>query len=147
MQDTMIISLEQTPTVELGAPFSICEDSTHQFSLTDGIDVTGTTPSTTYSWSSTGDGTFSNENILNPVYTPGPNEKLIGASSTLTLSVNAGNNCVIDQQDTVIVTIVKNPEADAGPPLTICETGITITDASAIILIHLNGKSPMVQEV
>ena len=37
---------------------------------------------------------------------------------------------MIDQQDTVIVTI-KNPEADAGPPLTICETGITITDASA----------------
>ena len=84
----MVISLEQTPTVEFGAYFlfvrTVLINSVLQMVLT--LLEQHHQPLTAgllLKWN------FSNENILNPVYTPGPNEKLIGASSTLTLSVNA----------------------------------------------------------
>ncbi len=47
-------------------------------------------------WTSSGDGSFDDPTILNPVYTPG-NEDISGGETLLTLTVTGENNTIIDE--------------------------------------------------
>ncbi len=89
-------------------------------------------------WTTTGDGTFSNAGILNPVYTPG-NQDIAGGSVQLKLTV-VGNSSTVESSMTL--TIHGNPEVFVGQDLQICNgSAIELSSATAIEYSSLNWTS------
>lgn len=102
------------PVVHAGTDASICETQIYQASA----------QASNYSnlqWITTGDGLFSNSSVLNPTYTPGPNDILNG-NVQLVLKAFAGSQCPgVYAADTLLLTIHRMPSIDAGPDLVACE--------------------------
>jgi hypothetical protein len=99
-----IISL---PDPIAGDDVTICEDNTHQLNG----------QASNYliiQWISSGDGSFSNILILNPVYTPGA-EDIQNGSVVLSLTAIPVSPCTEMQQSDLSLTITSLPLADAGP--------------------------------
>jgi hypothetical protein len=63
---------------------------------------------TSISWSTTGDGVFSNPGILNPVYSPGTSD-IQNGYVTLNLTCSAGGNCE-PVTDELILTILRQQQ-------------------------------------
>ena len=63
-------------------------------------------------WSTDGDGSFDNLQVLDPIYTPGSND-LINGSLTLCLTAFANGDC-LDDQDCINLQIQKLPTVYAG---------------------------------
>ncbi len=82
VSDNIIITINQAPVADAGPDTSICEYDTY---IVSGASMTG---SSSITWTSSGDGAFSNTNILNPEYTPGPNDIING---NIVLSITSGN--------------------------------------------------------
>lgn len=74
-------------------------------------------------WTTSGDGTFSNLFITNPVYTPGPQDLLNGFVE-LTLTAASSNSCSEPGVSSMMLSFQKLPEADAGADATICENQV-----------------------
>ena len=80
-------------------------------------------------WTSTGSGSFDNVNVEDPIYTLSPGDKTSGSVSFTVTASQPG--CAADS-DTMVLTIQKNPIANAGTSLQICEgESVTISSASA----------------
>ncbi len=126
--DSMVLSFEQATTVDVGLDRLVCENDAYTINITDGVDVTN---GSSFTWTSSGTGSFSNPNIINPIYTPSTDDIYNGTPIQLTLTVTPTAPCALSVSDSFNLTVVKNPTADAGPDVSICETGITITDAVA----------------
>jgi hypothetical protein len=93
----MTLTIQQLPTADAGSDFTICEDDTHQLSG----------QADRYSsllWTTSGAGTFSNENILNPIYTPGAAD-IVNGAVVLTLTAEPVSPCVIFATDEILLTI------------------------------------------
>lgn len=75
-------------------------------------------------WSSTGDGTFTDVNDMFAQYHPGPNE-IAGGSATVMLRTYGGGNCG-EASDLATTYIVPRPAPDAGASFAVCETETTI---------------------
>lgn len=74
-------------------------------------------------WTKTGDGVFSDETILNPIYTPGPGDLLAG-TVTLTVTVNGSPACAyLMASASTHVIFQSRPVSDAGPDANICASG------------------------
>ncbi|MDN4167106.1 hypothetical protein QWY31_16490, partial [Cytophagales bacterium LB-30] len=121
VQDQVIITINDIPTVDAGSPVTYCE--------TDNIAVSGTIGGnvlTTGSWSVvSGNGTLQNENTVgntvNVEYVPGIGDA--GTVVTLRLSsndVDAGGPCTVVTDD-VAITINEAATVEAGTAQTICE--------------------------
>ena len=82
-------------------------------------------------WTSSGDGIFNNNAILNPEYTPGAADIAAGTVQ-LTLTAFANGSCT-DATDDMILTISPAPTAFAGADAEICESdgSYFIADATA----------------
>jgi hypothetical protein len=63
-------------------------------------------------WTTAGDGTFDNPNILEPVYTPGTNDI---ESGSVTLTLTGYNLCRISDSDDMILTILPLPGVPSTP--------------------------------
>lgn len=70
-------------------------------------------------WSTSGDGTFSLASVINPTYTPGPNDILNGVA-TLTLTAYPNSPCPDPAVDALELTIVPAPVVSAGQDTTVC---------------------------
>ena len=115
------LTISSSPTVDAGPDDSICQGDIHSLS---GIG----TNNNGYVWSSSGDGTFSNINAANSLYTPGPNDITNG---TVVLTMTAlGNAPCIDVSDDLVLTITASPTANAGSDDSICD-GDTYTLAAS----------------
>ncbi len=123
----MELTLDPTPTVDVGPDAEVCEGSDYT------INSVNATNASAYSWTiNGGDGDLINPNSINPVYSPGPNDIANGATITLTLVVTSNNSCAATVEDSFDLTVVKQPIVDAGPDqLAICEDGIQIDSAGA----------------
>ncbi len=122
--DVMLLILQPATTVDAGTDLSTCELSPVTIS---GANVTN---STDILWTTSGNGTFTNPAIVNPVYTPGTLDAAIG-QVMLTISAGANTPCP-DVSDLLILTIQKAPQVNAGPDAVTClGTGHTITQATA----------------
>ncbi|HEX7016246.1 MAG TPA: hypothetical protein VF191_12120, partial [Cyclobacteriaceae bacterium] len=111
--DDVVITINAAPTVDAGAPQTIC--------ATDAVTVSGTIggSATSASWTSSGDGSFDDPTSLSAVYTPGMGDITAG-TVTLTLTTGATASCP-SVSDDVVVTITPLPTtADAGPDKTVC---------------------------
>ena len=112
--DSKIIIIQKSPSANAGDDASICQGSTHQ--LAGSAQNYGTV-----TWTTTGNGTFSSNSILDPVYTPGTADVTLG-TVTLTLTASAISPCTITGTDTKTLKVQKNPTANAGADATICQT-------------------------
>ena len=98
--ETVTVTVEELPVINAGTNATICENQI-DYSL---ISASGPPSGVSYSWTSSGNGTFSNTNLLNPIYTIGPADAGLG-SIILTLSAenNPGNCDPITDQITLTV--------------------------------------------
>jgi hypothetical protein len=112
--DFVTVCFQKPPTSFAGNDATICEDETYALTEATAADYV------LLFWSSNnGSGTFNNENILNPVYTPGFTDILLG-SVDLCLSASPVNPCSVGVTDCMTLTFQQNPVADAGDDGTLC---------------------------
>ncbi len=123
VSSTMILTINQSATVNAGADQVICSGSTASLGGTIGGGATTST------WSG-GTGSFSNTAILNPVYTPSAADIAAG-TVTLTLTTNDPAGPCPAVSDAMVITINLPAAANAGPPVaTICAGSTYITASS-----------------
>ncbi|HML85961.1 MAG TPA: hypothetical protein PKE52_12465, partial [Bacteroidales bacterium] len=111
--DSLSLTIDPRPVANAGADVSTC--------FRDAVQLSGSASNyASVSWSTSGDGVFSNGSILSPQYTPGPTDAANG-SVVLTLTANGSQSCSSEtHSDQVIVTINRLPIANAGSDATIC---------------------------
>ncbi|MGM5470094.1 LamG-like jellyroll fold domain-containing protein [Flavobacteriaceae bacterium LMO-SS05] len=114
VSDSMILTINQAPTVNAGPDFTICEGSTATMSATLG----GSATSGTWSSSSSGASGFSN-NSTTAVYTPNATD-ISNGTVTLTYTTNDPSGPCASVSDTMVLTINPAAVVDAGPDQTIC---------------------------
>lgn len=123
--DDMSITIIQKPTVNAGTDQTTCI-STLTVQLSGSI--TGVT--NTGIWSSTGTGSFSNNNILNPTYTC---SSLDSINQIVKLILSSTNNGIcIAVVDTMILYILPAGGANAGNNATVCANNASVSLAGQV---------------
>ena len=124
----------------------LCVGEDLVINLTEGADVANV-DTTSYAWSSSGNGFFNSVNSLSPTYSPSPDDIAAGAV-TITLVANALSPCGGTIQDDFVFTIMAEPTVNAGPDITMCETGgqlsivaEDVTDYSSFIWSNESGTT------
>ena len=120
--DSIVIFIEEGPIADAGSDFAICEDGT--------ANMNGSIHSaaTTAEWTTTGDGSFTNETSPdNAVYTPGSNDITAGFVDLVLHAYGIG--LCPEHTDTMSLTINPLPDVITGTT-TIC-LGSTTTLSSA----------------
>jgi hypothetical protein len=119
--DSKVVTINPLPIVDAGTNQAICETS-------GSINLNATLGgSTTATWSSSGDGTFNNNNP-NAIYTLGAND-ITNGSVTLTYTTNSAIAPCSNTSDSVTYTIVPFTTASASiaVPATGCTAQITLS--------------------
>lgn len=91
------VSVNENPTANAGNDMTVCSDCSAQLSGT----------AQNYScimWETSGDGTFSDTDVINPVYYPGENDILNG-EAVLTMNANTIAPCDVIASDNISLTI------------------------------------------
>ena len=122
--DVVSVTVNPAPTVNAGSSAELCSD-------VGSVALAGSSSNGTVSWSTNGDGTFSNNAIDNPTYNFGTTDQT-GGVITLTMDV-IGNAICGTATDAISLTITPAPVANASGDWSICEdeTGYTIIGASS----------------
>ncbi|MCK9218718.1 MAG: PKD domain-containing protein [Bacteroidales bacterium] len=106
-QDTMILFINRLPIVFAGNDDTICANKT--FILNASVQR-----HSSINWSTSGDGTFTNPHIINPIYSPGPSDNNSGLV-LLKLTANGLGTCINEStSDSMILKILPMPIANAG---------------------------------
>jgi gliding motility-associated-like protein len=123
VSDSALYTINAAPTVVAGADATICETNTSyqlQSTVSDAAEI---------NWISSGSGEFDNNSIEDPIYTLSPNDINNG---TVSFTVTVTQPGCASTSDTMVLTIQKNPIANAGLTQQICEGEfVTIPDATA----------------
>lgn len=116
--DSLEITITPAPTVDAG-PAIVCANNPT-------VQLNGSvTTATGAQWSTAGDGTFDNVNLLNAVYTVGVND-ISNGTVTLTLTTTGNGDCK-EYTDDIIINIANAPQATAGSDTTVCRDNTEIT--------------------
>ena len=118
--DFIVFPPEYLTTVYAGPDDAICEGSAFQ---AEGLAVSYDS----LLWSTSGTGTFDQNGILNPLYTPSGEDILVGS---VTLSLTGYGMNGVDTTDSMILTINRIPIVSAGASASIC-SGMTFTLSEA----------------
>ncbi len=121
LSDAMTLNFAGLPVANAGADRDLCS-GTASVTLADASATNGTV-----AWTTSGNGTFSNPSVINPVYTFGSSDT---GPVTLTLTVTS-TECGTSS-DNVVITFTSAPVADAGPDAGVCmtATGYQVAGAS-----------------
>ncbi|TFH38950.1 MAG: T9SS type B sorting domain-containing protein, partial [Bacteroidia bacterium] len=120
--DTMLLTIYGIPAVDAGPDIDVCAGDSD-------VPVSGATYSDgIISWTTSGDGTFDDAAIINPVYTFGVSDT---GPVTLTITVTSPGSCGI-VSDNLVVNFVPGPVTDAGGDDAVCATtaAYPVNDAS-----------------
>ncbi|MCP4088466.1 MAG: hypothetical protein GY746_01545, partial [Gammaproteobacteria bacterium] len=129
--DDILITLQALPTADAGFDATICEDDTYTL-------PGNASAYSSLSWSSGGTGTFDNNTILTPIYTPSPADIAAG-SVILTLQANGINPCGASIAHNMTLSFQLLPVTSAGSDATICEgathplNGSSSTNSSSLL--------------
>jgi len=123
--DKMLLHIIAGPQSNAGSDASICENATFSIITASASNYSSIT------WTSTGNGTFSNVNDLKPVYTPGTSDIAAGYAN-LTLTANSNAPCAETANDFMVLTFGRMPVVNAGSDVPICE-GNTYTTNTATV--------------
>ena len=124
--DTMqgIVVITPGPTVNAGIDTAICSGSS--------LMLYGQSSSTASTfWASSGDGTFINPASLNAIYTPGVNDFLLGNARLYLQGTGQPGCSQMIVSDSMVVTIVHHPLANAGTDTTVCPYVNIVLNGSA----------------
>ena len=123
---TATVTVSSPPAPIAGPDITVCETVV---SVSLSGTAIGASASTTFSWGTSGTGSFSNLTILNPVYTPSNADKAAG-SATLTLT--ASTLSCTDVSDALLLTFSRVAVPYAGPDNSTCQSQpFTVSGASA----------------
>ena len=111
--DAMTLSFSLLPFADAGADDAVCgiEEYTLDGYAEDYVSV---------EWTTSGDGTFDDNSILDATYTPGAGDIAAG-SAELTLTAYAAEPCTEDAVDAMVLGVIAPPTAYAGEDDKICE--------------------------
>ncbi|MGJ3234912.1 beta strand repeat-containing protein, partial [Marivirga sp.] len=126
--DNMTLTINSAPTAEAGDDETICEGDALDLSASGTVSATNFS---TLSWSTSGDGSFDDNTILEPIYTPGAAD-ITNGSVLLTLQANGNDGCPATT-DNMTLTITPAPTAEAGDDETICEGDALDLSASGTV--------------
>ena len=129
--DTVLIDVYETPSADAGSDTSTCENIGYQ------INDANTTNASGISWEIVnGNGSLDDPNVIDPTYTPVASD----AGNTVVLVLHAlGNVNCAEATDTMEISILHAPEADAGADASTCENiAYQITDADTTYSSALN---------
>ncbi len=113
--DQLFLIVIKTPQVSAGNDATICQNAAHSLAGT-------ASNQSSLKWRTSGDGTFSDQVILNPTYTPGTTD-IINGTATLTLTAYPNAPCADSVSDFITLTIAPLPVVNAGDDATICSDG------------------------
>jgi len=124
VSDNMTLNITRQAEANAGTNDLICETQTT-------YTLAGATAQyyVSLGWTTSGTGTFSNPNILNPDYQPSAADIAAG-SVTLTLTAYGIVPCA-DSSSSLVLNISRQAVVDAGPDGIMCETELSYTIASA----------------
>lgn len=122
------LTVVRTPMVNAGGPGFVCVSEVFP------IVAATATNYTSLVWSTSGNGTFSNANILNPVYTPGSLD-IANGSATLTLTADPGSYC--SDVDQMILSIQN--DLPVSVTITQDDTEICLAEPVTFTAIPING--------
>ena len=131
--DDMLLTIVPGPVANAGPNRTICENGSATLSGS-------ISNSTSFTWTTLGDGTFTNATTLTPTYTPGPQD-IIAGSATINLTALPTGTCTSSSTDNMIVSIVSGPEVNAGADQSICGNTYILQDATASGYISLTWTS------
>ncbi len=133
--DNMILTIPPTVVANAGNDASTCGATPYT------VSTATATPGSTILWTSSGTGTFVNQNTINPTYTPSAADVASG-SVLLTMQIQGAAPCYTNAQDDMLLTFSSGATAYAGPDTQICEgTNFTVSGASATNYAALNWTS------
>jgi len=113
VSDNVTITIPPGPTANAGNSLTVCADTAY-------LQLNGSvTVATGGIWSTSGTGTFSDINILNPTYIPSVADTAAG-SVNLYLTSTGNASCNPPGKDTLHVTFTPAPTIYAGPDVTVC---------------------------
>ena len=122
MTDQLELTISAAPSAFAGVDVSIC-------SMPYALSEASAENYNSLEWTTSGDGAFDDDTVLNPIYTPGPTD-IENGNTLLTLTVVGAEVCgTITAQ--VELTISAAPTVNAGIDATVCSTQYTLTDAFA----------------
>jgi len=110
---TITLEIQRLPQANAGEDATICENQTHELS---GIVAN----QSSFVWESQGDGTFDDDQILSPVYSPGSADIQAGTVN-VSLTTQPISPCALSNVSTITLEIQHLPQANAGEDATICE--------------------------
>lgn len=112
--DVSCLTLEifKKPFVDAGEDVIVCENHSAQLNAT-------VQNYSSFHWESSGDGTFSNQYLSNPLYTPGNDDKTTDGVH-LWMTAASISPCQGFQADTLMLHLRKEPVVTAGISQTIC---------------------------
>ena len=125
------VTINEAVSAEAGDPDVLCS-ADNSVTLVNGANVNGTN---TFSWSlpEGSDGTITNINSLNPIYTPGPNDKANGTVRLLLTATRVGD-CPDSDTDFVDILIPPTPVVEAGSAKASCGVNpVPLNDATVNI--------------
>jgi len=130
LETSILVNVYPQPISNAGVNITVCEDSTVSLS---GEQSNGSG----FFWSTNGDGSFNNINLLSPQYTPGPMD-IDNGDAELTLTVNPIDPCLIPAESSMELTIIGFPVVDVGENQTVCEdenvfASVTLLNAIELI--------------
>lgn len=124
VSDAMLLTIHNLPEITAGPDAATCAGETYMLSGATALSYGSLT------WTSSGSGYFSNNGVLNPIYTPSQSD-IINGSVTLTLTASGISPCTELVSNEMILNIEPVAMADAGPDQEICVSNYTITTATA----------------
>ncbi|MEI6679556.1 MAG: hypothetical protein WCL21_13160, partial [Mariniphaga sp.] len=124
IEDQLLLTIISGPAANAGSDATICENSNYPITTATASSYSSIT------WTTSGDGNFSNVNIVNPVYTHGTADIAAGTVN-LTLTSNSQYPCTGTKADAMVLTISHLPVVFAGNNTSICEgSQISINSAT-----------------
>jgi len=115
--DVIVLTVIDNPIIDLGGNSIICEGEDIFLSA----DLDGSANG--INWSTTGDGFFDDPNIVDPVYTPGPNDLLNNSVSFMGVTQDFGMFCN-PTSDNIIVNMLSPQDASFTYPENACLGGM-----------------------
>ncbi|NVO21677.1 MAG: T9SS type A sorting domain-containing protein [Bacteroidetes bacterium] len=111
--DNMYLNVIPGPIANAGPDISVCPGNSMVLSL-----ASAQNPITT-AWTTSGDGTFNDLNLVNPTYSPGSND-IASGQVTLGMTVTGVGSCA-PSSDNMLLSVVMDMIADAGTVQTISQ--------------------------
>jgi PKD repeat protein len=112
--DTVSVFVQEHPDVILQSSDTLCENESLLLSGTQAYNYSS------IQWTTSGDGVFDNDRLLNPVYSPGDGDILSG-NVALTIKAYGSFPCGDSSSALIEVQISRLPEVFAGNDTIICE--------------------------